>query len=159
MQPYGGFWVRVMAYIIDAILLYVATFVISLVLGLGAVGTATWGPGGAQAMTALQGGASLLAMVFNWLYFALMESSPRQATVGKIAMGLVVTDEHGERIGFGRATGRYFGKIVSSIILGIGFLMVGWTERKQGLHDMMAGTLVYKARSPELVRSSAAVFE
>lgn len=159
MQPYGGFWIRVVAYVIDGILLYAVTFVVSLALGLGAVGTGSFGPGSAQFVTGLQGAASLLALVINWLYFALMESSSRQATVGKIAMGLVVTDLYGERIGFGRATGRYFGKIVSSMILLIGFMMVGWTQRKQGLHDLMAGTLVYKARSPDLARSSAAIFE
>ncbi|MGC4090180.1 MAG: RDD family protein [Polyangiaceae bacterium] len=87
----------------------------------------------------------------SWLYFAIMESSPRQATVGKLALGLAVTDENGRRIGFGRATGRYFAKIISSIILLIGFMMVGWTARKQGLHDLIAGTLVYKSRNPEAI--------
>ena len=61
-----------------------------------------------------------------------------------MALGLLVTDRQGNRIGFGRATGRYFGKIISALILFIGFMMAGWTERKQALHDMMADTLVVR---------------
>jgi uncharacterized RDD family membrane protein YckC len=79
-----------------------------------------------------------------WLYYALMESSKNQATVGKLALGLKVTDEKGKRISFGRASGRFFAKILSSIILGIGFLMIAFTEKKQGLHDEIAGCLVVK---------------
>jgi uncharacterized RDD family membrane protein YckC len=93
------------------------------------------------------------------LYFAIMESSSIQATVGKLAVGVVVTDLNGERISFLRATGRYFAKILSAMILMIGYIMVGFTERKQGLHDMIASTLVYKSRDPASLRSSAAVFE
>ena len=71
-----------------------------------------------------------------------MESSPKQATVGKLACGLVVTDLSGQRLTFGKASGRYFAMIPSALILGIGFLMCLWTERKQCLHDIMAGCLV-----------------
>jgi uncharacterized RDD family membrane protein YckC len=59
-----------------------------------------------------------------------------------MALGIKVTDLSGERIGFGKATGRYFGKIISGLILLIGYIMVAFTEKKQGLHDMMAGCLV-----------------
>ncbi len=59
-----------------------------------------------------------------------------------MALGIKVTDLNGHRIGFGKATGRYFGKIISAMILFIGFLMIGFTKKKQGLHDMMAGCLV-----------------
>ena len=78
----------------------------------------------------------------GWLYFALMESSTRQATLGKMALDMKVTDDEGNRISFGRATGRYFAKILSALILLIGFIMVAFTDRKRGLHDMIAGTLV-----------------
>jgi hypothetical protein len=84
----------------------------------------------------------LLGLVFAWLYFALQESSARQATLGKRALGIKVVDESARRIGFGRATGRFFGKIISSILFGIGFFLAGWTAKKQALHDMMAGTYV-----------------
>jgi hypothetical protein len=84
----------------------------------------------------------LLSIIAMWLYFALMESSPRMATLGKMAVGLVVTDADGQRIGFGRASARFFGKILSGLVFAIGFLMAGFTARKQGLHDMLASTLV-----------------
>jgi len=123
---YGGFWIRVLAYLIDAILLSIGGGVLRLVFGL------------------VDGG--LLSVVGGWLYFALMESSASQATIGKTACGLRVTDEQGRRISFGRATGRYFAKILSALIFLIGFMMVGWTRRKQGMHDFIAGTLVLKTR-------------
>ena len=100
-----------------------------------------------------------LSFVAQWLYFAVLESSSWQGTPGKKAFGMGVTDLDGNRISFGRATGRYFAKIISGIILGIGFLMVAFTERKQGLHDMLAGTLVYKASPSQLVSANASVFE
>jgi uncharacterized RDD family membrane protein YckC len=81
----------------------------------------------------------------NWLYAALLESSSHQATLGKMALGLKVTDLEGRRISFVRATGRHFAKILSGMVLFIGFIMVGFTRRKQGLHDMVAGTLVIRA--------------
>jgi uncharacterized RDD family membrane protein YckC len=100
-----------------------------------------------------------LILPLNWLYFAIMESSGWQATLGKQALNLVVTGESGERIGFGRATGRYFAKILSLLTFLVGFFMVGWTQRKQGLHDLIAGTLVYRSDSPELATNRAKVFE
>jgi uncharacterized RDD family membrane protein YckC len=94
--------------------------------------------------------ASIASLMMNWLYYALFESSSKQATLGKMVCKLVVTDERGSRIGFGRATGRYFGKIISGLILCIGYMMAGWTERKQALHDTMAGTLVIKSSLPTI---------
>ena len=75
-----------------------------------------------------------------------MESSERGATVGKMAMGLRVVTSDGQRLSFMNATGRYFAKIISAIILGIGFLMIAFTDKKRGLHDMIASTLVIKVR-------------
>jgi uncharacterized RDD family membrane protein YckC len=80
----------------------------------------------------------------NRLYYALLESSTWQGTLGKRALGLEVTDLEGRRISFGRATGRFFAKIISALILWIGFIMAGFTEKKQALHDMIAGTLVIR---------------
>ena len=71
-----------------------------------------------------------------------MESSSKQATLGKMVLGIVVTDAGGNRISFGRALGRNLAKIISDIILFIGHFMVAFTEKKQGLHDLIAGTLV-----------------
>lgn len=165
MVPYAGFWRRFVAALIDGILLQVVLSIVGGILGVG-IGA---GLGGFGAMgqsdeinaagLAAVGTIYLVAFVGQWLYFALMESSGLQATVGKLAMGVVVTDQSGNRISFGRATGRYFGKILSGIILMIGYIMAAFTERKQGLHDMIAGTLVYKTRDPSSVRSTAGVFD
>lgn len=130
---YAGFWRRFAALLIDAVVIYAVVFAIGAVLGSAGVNFASAATGAL---------INLGSIVFNWLYYALQESSEAQATLGKRALGIKVVDEHGERIGFGRATGRHFGKILSSLILGVGFLMAGFTQRKQGLHDMLAGTLV-----------------
>ncbi len=78
----------------------------------------------------------------RWLYFCLLESGGRQASVGKMAMRIKVTDLYGQRISFLNATGRYFGKIISGAILLIGYFMMLWDDKNQTLHDRMAGTLV-----------------
>ena len=77
-------------------------------------------------------------------YFALMESSPWQATLGKKVVGLYVTDINGRRLSIGRATGRTFAKFLSSMTAGIGYLLCGFTEKKQALHDMVAKCLVLR---------------
>jgi len=138
---YAGFWLRFAAYIIDAIVMYAVLFVIALVFGLG---------GALEAFDkSSQLSALMVTVVVGFyivilLYFPIMESSKLQATLGKKAVGIKVTDLDGNRIGFGRALGRFFGKILSGVILYIGFIMAGFTEKKQGLHDMIAGTLVVK---------------
>jgi uncharacterized RDD family membrane protein YckC len=144
---YAGFWLRFVAYIIDSIIL---GFVIGLAIFLPLMGSelgslsegnpweiyTTFGP----RLVAVR----LLGLMVAWLYFALLESSAWQATLGKKALGLQVTDLGGRRITFGRASGRFFGKIISAMILLIGFIMAGFTEKKQALHDMMAGCLVIR---------------
>ncbi|GAA0892223.1 RDD family protein [Fulvivirga kasyanovii] len=152
---YAGFWLRFVAYILDAIILSIAYWIIiSPLLGLFGLGTFNSFSSGTMTEEEMMGMASIfsgsiviiqiISIVLYWLYFALMESSSKQATIGKMALGIVVTDMHGNRINFGQATGRYFGKIISSIILLIGYIMAGFTEKKQALHDMLAGTLVVK---------------
>lgn len=133
---YGGFWIRLVAYIIDGILLGIAAGVIGAVTGGGMYGD----------LDHPNYSGSGVSIVVAWLYFALMESSERGATVGKMAVGLRVVTDQGQRLSFLHATGRYFAKFVSAIIMGIGFLMVAFTDRKRGLHDMIAGTLVVKVR-------------
>jgi len=84
----------------------------------------------------------LLVVVVPWLYYAGFESSRGQATPGKVLMRLEVTDLEGNRISFARATLRFFGKFISTLIIFIGFLMIGFTKKRQGLHDKIAGCLV-----------------
>jgi uncharacterized RDD family membrane protein YckC len=87
-----------------------------------------------------------IGLLGSWIYEAAMESSSKQATLGKMALGLKVTDLEGRRISFARATGRHFSKIISGCILLIGYIMAGFTQRKQALHDMIAGTLVERTQ-------------
>jgi uncharacterized RDD family membrane protein YckC len=89
-----------------------------------------------------------VSLAVTWLYHAWMESSEWQATVGKKALGLVVTDMAGRRVSFGRATGRHFGKIVTNVVpFLIGYIMAGFTAQKQALHDMIAGCLILRRNS------------
>jgi uncharacterized RDD family membrane protein YckC len=146
---YGGFWRRVVAALIDTIIIGLALYIFSLFLPV--IEEAGWGnlspPGGDFGITAeasLTPLGTLILIIGGWLYAALMESGPKQATVGKMALSLQVTDLDGDRIGFAQASGRYFAKILSLIILLVGFLMVAFTPRKQGLHDILARTLVIR---------------
>jgi uncharacterized RDD family membrane protein YckC len=84
----------------------------------------------------------VIGIAGTWLYEAFMLSSTRQATLGKMIFGMKVTDLSGNRLSFAHATGRYFAKWLSAFTLLIGYIMAGFTERKQALHDMVAGTLV-----------------
>ena len=133
-MEYSGFWRRFVAYVIDNILLSVVFWLLVLVLG----GIA--GDGGVF-------GAYTLAAIGWLLYYAAMESSSIQATVGKMALGIKVTDLEGNRISFGRALGRNLAKIISVLIFYIGFIMAAFTAKKQALQDMIAGTLVVKKGS------------
>jgi uncharacterized RDD family membrane protein YckC len=143
---FGGFWIRFVAVIIDAIVVGVVTFPVSLIIGvvLGFAGHAVSMPSaGAQLASFLI--TFTFSTLASWIYEAALESSKYQATLGKMALGLKVTDLEGRRISFLRATGRHFAKILSGFVLCIGFIIAGFTERKQALHDMIAGTLVMRA--------------
>jgi uncharacterized RDD family membrane protein YckC len=141
---YAGFWIRVVAYLIDGIILGVAQSIIMFSF----LGSFFFNiqpgeiPDGAFFMKL--GFVWILVLIVQWLYFAGMESSSRQATVGKLALGIVVTDLNGDRVSFAQASGRFFSKIISALVMCIGFLMVGFSEKKQGLHDLIARTYVVK---------------
>lgn len=155
IYPYAGFWKRVVAFIIDAIVLCIPVFIMSGIVMYKSMSTmlpAAMAAQGQQippeAISSMLNmyigmfGLQILSLILYWLYNALMESSSKQATLGKMAMGIKVVDESGQRISFWRATGRAFGKWLSSLILYIGFLMAGATRRKQALHDIICSTLV-----------------
>ena len=134
---YANFGLRLVAAIVDGILLRMVG--VALGIGLALAGLA-------DDKTFIAIIDFLFAVVVSWLYHAIQESSERQASIGKRLMGIVVIDENtGKRISFEKATGRHFGKILSTMLLFIGYLMQPFTKKKQALHDMMAGTLVVKA--------------
>jgi uncharacterized RDD family membrane protein YckC/Tfp pilus assembly major pilin PilA len=130
---YAGFWRRVGAYLVDYVILITVAFVAGIALGLAGV----WS-------SRAEVGFQAIFVVAYWLYVTGLESSVYQATLGKLALRIKVTDYAGQRIGFGRANGRFFGSILSNLTLGIGYLMAGFTRRRQALHDKVARTLVVK---------------
>lgn len=159
----AGFWRRVAAYLIDATLvgiayyaLFTALLVVVMMSGLFGGGSPQW----LEKLSALTMAITVLSYgiygVVSVLYYAGLESSPMQATLGKLAVGIKVVDRGGARLSRGRALGRWASAGANYLTLGVGFLMAAFTERKRGLHDMIAGTQVvdrwaYTAR-PELQR-------
>jgi uncharacterized RDD family membrane protein YckC len=144
---YAGFWRRLGAFLADAVLLAAAMAALGW-LGLpiyqrhvSAVGMANDSFSASFHVEYNPLGMTIGVLLW-WLYFALLESSRRQATLGKLALAIKVTTLDGGRIGFWRATLRTIAKYLSAAILLIGFIMAGFTRRKQALHDVIAGTLV-----------------
>ena len=133
---YAGFWIRVVDYIIDAFILSTIMILIGTIWSLGSDGSTE----DLIATVAQSGLFAFISFFLNWFYYAILESSEYQATLGKKLLGLQVTDEFGRRMSFGRATGRYFSKLISSLILGIGYVMAAFTDRKQALHDKLASS-------------------
>ncbi|HEX8925172.1 MAG TPA: RDD family protein [Terriglobales bacterium] len=141
---YAGFWLRFVAYVIDQLILGIA--ITPFMFGvIGGAAMMRGDPGDIGLMMHHVVRLAVISLVIKWLYFALMESSSKQATLGKMVLGLRVTDMNLQRIEFGRASGRFFGKILSGMLLMIGYIMAAFTERKQALHDMLAGTLVIRS--------------
>jgi uncharacterized RDD family membrane protein YckC len=147
---YGGFWIRFVAYFIDSILIGVVIGIPMNVLQFLIIGVPQPGAGGQptalnSAALAFMGFSIIVSIAASVAYYAGMESSKYQATLGKMALGLQVVDLQGRRISFMRAVGRLAGKILSALICYIGFIMAGFSEKKQALHDLLAGTYVVKA--------------
>ncbi len=149
---YAGFWRRFVAYVIDKIIIGAVCLIIFLpafgVLGLGALNWDEVGEAPVGFILAFISAfffAIALCALLQWLYFALLESK-RGATFGKMAIGIEVVDQQGNRISFGRATGRYFAKFLSGLVFGIGYIIAGFTQQKQALHDILAGCLVINKR-------------
>src|ERR1700691_300317 len=152
-SAYAGFWLRVVAHLIDGLLAGIA-FAIVLLAGIAAVGIGyfkdliretnnpedIFTPG----LIAIIFLLCAISIVMMWIYYAWLESSSHQGSLGKMALGLIVTDLEGRRISFARASGRYFAKIISQLLLLFGFVMAGFTAKKQALHDMIAGCLVVR---------------
>jgi uncharacterized RDD family membrane protein YckC len=146
---YAGFWKRFAAYLIDSIIISIASLILLipffLIVGLGALqGMDEEYNGGPELLIAFIGTYLMLVcllMIGQWLYFAIMEST-KGATLGKMVLNIQVTDMQGQRLTFGRASGRHFAKLISGLTLGIGYIIAGFTQQKQALHDIIAGCLV-----------------
>jgi len=151
---YAGFWLRLVAYLVDKVILGVPIFVIAVLVFLGAGGMQVLReirPNGepspqfvAFLLTTI-GTTVLVALVGYWIYYAYFESSDWQATPGKRLLNLYVTNLEGKPLSFGHASGRFFARLITNLIpLGIGYILAGVTEKKQALHDMIAGCLVLR---------------
>jgi uncharacterized RDD family membrane protein YckC len=153
---YAGFWLRFVAYVIDSLLLSVAIGIIAAIaigfIGIGAFRDQFEEMARNQPNPAFPAlfivtilTLGFCSLIIGWLYHAGMESSEHQGSLGKMALGLVVTDTDGRRVSFARASGRYFAKLITGLVpLAIGWIMAGFTEKKQALHDMIAGCLVLR---------------
>jgi len=147
---YAGFWRRVAAALIDLLFVGILSAVFC---GIVAAGLFFISRSGAvsgnvgDAKSDLVGYSSIVLfiagpLIISWLYFAKLESSARRATFGKESMKICVTDVDGNRLTFGRASARHFAKVLSAIPAYIGFLMIAFTAKKQGLHDMITSSVV-----------------
>jgi len=119
---YAGFWHRFLAYLIDFIILAVIYFVLTLIPVIG------W----------------IIGIFFGWLYFAIQHSSSKRSTLGMRALDITINDENLDKIGFWRATGNYLVVGISVMIIFIGLIMIGFTSRKQGLHNLVSRTIHLK---------------
>ena len=144
VEVFAGFWLRFAAYLIDSVVLVVIQMVL-------AVAVLLIDPGDLRALLNI----APVGWALTWAYFAVLESSPLQGTVGKHALGLYVADVYGDPIGLGRASARYWLKLFSSLLLMAGWIMAAFTPRKQALHDLVAQTLVLRRVAPAMPMSAA----
>ena len=133
LREFGGFWIRTVALLIDAVILFAAVWLVALALPFNAE------EGGSAPLV-----GALMQLGFALIYMPALWASAVQATLGQKLCRLQVVDEEGGRISFGRGVLRVLAMMLAGAIAGIGFMMAAFTERKRGLHDMIAGTCVVK---------------
>lgn len=131
-EYYAGFWLRFFANLIDSFVVGFSSTLLIAVLDTNFV------------LKYSDNSLMILSFLIGWMYFSLFESSSNRATIGKMVVDIKVVDQNGEKLSFIHATGRYWSKLFSVISLGVGFLMAGFTEKKQALHDLMSNSLVVR---------------
>ena len=141
---YAGFWLRFCATFVDTIIIAVPLLGIGALLFFGLGLQNEFNKPGSAAPELLDIGWRLLYLLVGWLYYASQESGPHMATLGKRACGIVVTDMEGQRLTFGRASGRFFGKLLSDLTCSMGYVLAAFTPKRQALHDLVASTLVVR---------------
>jgi uncharacterized RDD family membrane protein YckC len=154
-DSYAGFGRRFLAYFLDQVILSVsllaALFILAFIVGAIVAFTSADAEAARRHVQEIRSSVdnspeslwSFMFWVASWLYYAVLESSSKQSTYGKRILGLQVTDENGSRISFARASGRFWGKLLSYILL-LGFIAAAFTKRKQAFHDKWAHTLVVR---------------
>ncbi len=151
---YAGFWLRRVAYLIDLVILGIVwgALIVVVIFASGIAAMLRNLPENPTPDMFFRGAVFVailavvtITLVITWIYYAWMESSPAQGTLGKMALGLIVTDMQYQPISFARASGRFFGRIITGLIpLFLGYIMAGFTAKKQALHDMIANCLVLR---------------
>ncbi len=146
LQNYAGFWLRFVARLVDELLLGCVCGTVGLIGFIGLCIASTTLPNDLAGILVLGYFAVtiLVTIIVEWLYHALFEASSLKATPGKLILGLQVVNEQGEGLTFSRSTARHFAKILSAIMLNVGFIMAAFTEKKQALHDIMVDALVVR---------------
>jgi uncharacterized RDD family membrane protein YckC len=139
---FGGFWIRFLAVLVDSAIVFV---VMALIIAGGATLLG-------EEMVAL---ATLAAWLFGFLYWPVMHATGLQATFGKAILRLRVTGYQGSRISLLRSLGRELSKILSGAVMMLGYIIAGFTARKQALHDLVASTLVVREGKPRIVLALA----
>ena len=135
---YAGFWRRLAALFIDNIMLSIIGFVYGFFFFTFLIKTEP------EVLIVLY---YIWGILITWLYYSILESSNEQATIGKKTMGIIVVDLSGKKVSFARASGRYFSKYFSILTIGIGYLMIAFSTKKQALHDKISDCLVIKKSS------------
>lgn len=143
---YAGFWLRFLAYLVDRIVLFFCYLIFIFIWAGFEMVLITLGVDQPLREGILGILGVPIYLIIPWLYYAILESSKIRGTVGKMALELEVVDENNNTISFWRATGRYFSKFISALVLLLGFVLAGFTEKKQALHDLIANTYVIKKR-------------
>lgn len=137
---YAGFWKRFLAHLVDSFFIIMVFSVLLITFAADEDMAVNVSLKYFLIMTAWK--PLIIVFIIAWLYYAIMESSLRQGTFGKRILGMRVTDLQGNRISFAKATARFFAKIISRSILYLGFLFTPFNNKKQALHDIIAGCLV-----------------
>lgn len=144
-MDYAGFWWRALAHLIDLVILSICNCLLGMGLGIGlSVGMIAVGMDKGAILMACRVAGFFLGLIVYWIYYATMESSSWQATLGKRICKLTVTDLEGERLTFARASGRYWATWLSRLTCLVGYVMAAFTEKRQALHDIIAKTLVLR---------------
>ena len=129
-KHYIGFWLRFGAGVADTIILVIISFIVGFLLQLLFFDT-KFGPSF----------DFIFGSIIGWAYICILQSSKHQATIGQKLCNIKIVDQNFKKITLGRATLRYFCLTLSAVILFIGYLMIGLTKKKQGLHDLFSKTL------------------
>ncbi|MBZ5661817.1 MAG: RDD family protein [Acidobacteriia bacterium] len=143
---YAGFWLRACAFAIDT---FILSFFFATLASAYPTQLMTFPDQNTQSLLAIPHvtfTGFILLFVIMWAYYVFFETSSWQATPGKRLFRLYVTDLAGGKITLQRSSMRYFGRKISEVTFLVGYLIAAFTEKKQALHDIMAGCLVLRRR-------------